>query len=62
MSESTKSPYHKLIVALSIVLPLAIAALFRIKIPGYDFSFFTTHLCYYQWLNGCVADSGSNCY
>lgn len=39
MAETTKSPYHKLIVILSIILPIAIAALFRIKIPGYDFSF-----------------------
>lgn len=39
MDGSTKSPYHKLIVTLSIVLPIAVAALFRIKIPGYDFSF-----------------------
>ena len=39
MSETHKTPYHKLIVPLSIVLPIAVAALFRIKIPGYDFSF-----------------------
>lgn len=39
MSETSKSPYHKLIVTLSIVLPIAVAALFRIKIPGCDFSF-----------------------
>jgi putative membrane protein len=34
-----KDPYRKLIIALSIAIPLAVAALFRIKIPGYDFSF-----------------------
>ena len=34
-----KEPYKKLIIALSIVLPLAVAALFMVKIPGYDFSF-----------------------
>lgn len=39
MAEQTKGPYHNLIVALSIILPIAVAALFRIKIPGYDFSF-----------------------
>lgn len=39
MAETSKSPYHKLIVTLSIVLPLAVAALFGIKILGYDFSF-----------------------
>jgi putative membrane protein len=32
-------PYRKLIITLSIVIPLAVAALFGIKIPGYDFSF-----------------------
>ena len=31
--------YKKLIVTLSIVIPLAVAALFGIKIRGYDFSF-----------------------
>jgi putative membrane protein len=39
MAETSKLPYHKLIVTLSIVLPLAVAALFGIKIPGYNFSF-----------------------
>jgi putative membrane protein len=39
MAEQVRGPYHKLIVTLSIILPLAVAALFRIKIPGYDFSF-----------------------
>jgi len=32
-------PYKKLIIALSIVIPVAIAGLFRLKIPGYDLSF-----------------------
>lgn len=39
MSETPKAPYHKLIITLSIVLPIAVAALFGVKIPGYDFSF-----------------------
>jgi putative membrane protein len=39
MAETAKSPYHKLIVTLSIILPIAVAALFKVKIPGYDFSF-----------------------
>lgn len=34
-----RGPYHKLIIALSVILPVAVASLFRIKIPGYDFSF-----------------------
>lgn len=33
------TPYRKLIIAVSIILPVAVAALFGIKIPGYDFSF-----------------------
>lgn len=49
---STKGPYHKLIVALSIILPLAVAALFRIKIPGYDFSFLPP---IYATINGLTA-------
>jgi putative membrane protein len=32
-------PYRKLIIALSIVIPVAVAALFGIKIDGYNFSF-----------------------
>lgn len=34
-----RGPYHKLIIVLSVILPVVVAALFRIKIPGYDFSF-----------------------
>jgi len=34
-----KAPYKKLIISLSIIIPVAIALLFRVKIPGYDFSF-----------------------
>lgn len=47
-----KSPYHKLIIALSVILPLAVAALFRIKIPGYDFSFLPP---IYATINGLTA-------
>lgn len=32
-------PYKKWIVALSVIIPLAIAGLFTVKIEGYDFSF-----------------------
>ncbi len=35
----TKDPYRKFIIVLSVAIPLAVAALFRIHIPGYDFSF-----------------------
>jgi putative membrane protein len=34
---SQPEPYKKLIVALSIVVPLLVAVLFRVKIEGYDF-------------------------
>ncbi len=33
------SKYNKLIIALSIVIPLAVAMLFGVRIEGYDFSF-----------------------
>jgi putative membrane protein len=51
MSEK-KEPYQKLIIVLSVVLPLAVAALFRVKIPGYDFSFLPP---IYATLNGITA-------
>jgi putative membrane protein len=51
MSES-KEPYKKLIIVLSVVLPLAVAALFGIKIPGYDFRFLPP---VYATINGITA-------
>lgn len=48
----TKAPYHKLIVTLSVLLPLAVAVLFRVKIPGYDFSFLPP---IYATINGITA-------
>ncbi len=47
-----KEPYYKVIVALSIVIPLAVAVLFRVDIPGYDFSFLPP---IYAALNGVTA-------
>ena len=47
-----KLPYRKLIIALSIIIPVAIAALFGIKIPGYDFSFLPP---IYASINGITA-------
>ena len=35
----TKEPYRKLIIFLSIAIPLAVAVLFRVQVPGYDFTF-----------------------
>ncbi len=47
-----KEPFQKLIIALSIVLPLAVVLLFGIKIPGYDFSFLPP---IYATINGITA-------
>jgi putative membrane protein len=47
-----KEPYRKLIIALSIIIPVAVAALFGIKIPGYDFSFLPP---IYATMNGLTA-------
>jgi putative membrane protein len=51
MSEN-KEPYRKLIVTLSIIIPLAVAALFKVKLPGYDFSFLPP---IYASINGLTA-------
>ncbi len=48
----TKDPYRKLIVTLSVIIPVAVAALFRLKIPGYDFTFLPP---IYATLNGLTA-------
>ncbi len=45
-------PYKKLIIGLSIVLPLCVAVLFRVKIPGYDLSFLPP---VYATINGLTA-------
>lgn len=51
-TQKNKEPYKKLIIALSIIIPVAVAALFRIKIPGYDFSFLPP---IYASINGLTA-------
>jgi putative membrane protein len=51
-SETIDVKYKKLIIALSVVIPLAVAALFSIKIPGYDFSFLPP---IYATINGLTA-------
>jgi putative membrane protein len=50
--ELKKEPYNKLIVAVSILIPLLIAVLFGVKIPGYDFSFLPP---IYASINGVTA-------
>jgi putative membrane protein len=34
-----KEPYRGLIIALSVIIPLVVAVLFRVKVEGFDFSF-----------------------
>jgi Predicted membrane protein len=51
MSES-KDPYRKVIIALSIIIPLTVALLFRVKVPGYDLSFLPP---IYATINGLTA-------
>ena len=38
-AEKREAPYRKLIIALSIIIPLAVAILFRVKIEGFDLTF-----------------------
>ncbi|HEV8513394.1 MAG TPA: DUF420 domain-containing protein, partial [Cyclobacteriaceae bacterium] len=51
MTENTEK-HKRLIIILSIVIPIAVAALFGIKIPGYDFSFLPP---IYASINGLTA-------
>ena len=50
--ELKKDQYNKLVVTVSIVIPVAVAVLFGIKIPGYDFSFLPP---IYATINGITA-------
>ena len=47
-----KDPYNKLVIAVSILIPLVVALLFGVKIPGYDFSFLPP---IYATINGITA-------
>lgn len=47
-----EEPYKKLIIALSIVIPLAVALLFQVKIEGYDFGFLPS---IYASINGLTS-------
>lgn len=49
---TTESRYRKLIILLSVIIPLAVAALFRIKIEGYNFTFLPP---IYASINGLTA-------
>jgi len=53
MEQSHPEPYKKLIIALSIIIPLAVALLFEIPpLPGYDFTFLPP---IYATFNGLTA-------
>lgn len=49
---SQKERYRKLIIALSVIIPIVVAALFKVEIPGYDFSFLPP---IYASINGLTA-------
>ena len=49
---SGKEPFQKFIIAVSIIIPVVVAALFSVKIPGYDFSFLPP---IYAAINGLTA-------
>ena len=46
---SAKEPYQKFIIAVSIIIPVVVAALFGVKIPGYDFSFLPPIYATIKW-------------
>lgn len=50
--EAVKEPHRGLIITLSIVIPLAVALLFGIKVEGYDFTFLPP---IYATINGITA-------
>lgn len=51
-TQSTKHGIRKLIIALSIIIPLVVAALFKVKIEGYDWHFLPS---IYACINGLTA-------
>ena len=50
--QEKKEPFKKLIIAVSIVIPIVVAVLFGVKIPGYDLSFLPP---IYATINGITA-------
>jgi len=54
MSQQVRNqePYQKLIIVLSVIIPLAVAILFKVKIDGFDFSFLPP---IYAFINGITA-------
>jgi putative membrane protein len=52
ISIERQDPYRKVIIALSVSIPLLVAILFRVQIPGYDLSFLPP---IYASINGITA-------
>jgi putative membrane protein len=52
ISIETQDPYRKLIIALSVSIPVIVAVLFGVKVPGYDLSFLPP---IYATINGITA-------
>lgn len=50
--QTNKEPHQKLIIAVSIIIPVVVATLFRVKIEGYDFTFLPP---IYATINGITA-------
>jgi putative membrane protein len=49
---NNQDPYRKVIIAVSVIIPVAVALLFRVKIEGYDLSFLPP---IYASINGLTA-------
>jgi putative membrane protein len=52
--QTRPEPYRKLIIAVSIIIPLAVAALFGIKVPRLRFFFSSTDLRNHKWHYSCA--------
>ena len=52
INSNQKKTYRKIIIALSIVIPIAVALLFKIKIPNLDLSFLPP---FYAGINGLTS-------
>jgi putative membrane protein len=52
VEEGQYKRYRRVIIAISIVVPLVVAVLFGVKVPGYDFHFLPP---IYAGINGCTA-------
>lgn len=51
-TDRKEEPYRKLIITISVLIPLTVAALFGVKVPGYDLSFLPP---IYATINGITA-------